>query len=158
MTRPESFNDQEWSLLGDAPMAAAAAVAMASPGGGRQEAGAMVSGWRAAGASFGSTEMMSAIVDGLDPERRQTSSSGAGYTYNSISEEALDLCARAVTMLRERATPEEFEEYRCFVINFAEQVAWAHSESGMFGMGGEAMSRDERSMMGALARALGYGR
>lgn len=48
MTQRTSFSDAEWALLGDAPMAAVA-VALASPGGGRHEAHAMVTGWREAG-------------------------------------------------------------------------------------------------------------
>lgn len=158
MTRQDSFGNDEWALLGDAPLAAAAAVAVASPGGGRREAEAMVTGWRAAGAQFGASELMSEIVAGLDPEQRQGASGGAGYSYESIIDEAVDLCSRAVALLDAKATPGELEEYRAFVINLAERVAWANSESGFLSMGGEAMSRDERTMMRAIARALGYGR
>jgi hypothetical protein len=156
MTRQDSFSNAEWALLGDAPLAAAAAVAMASPGGGRREAEAMLTGWREAGQRFGASELMAELVADLDPEQRQ--GQGGGYAYESIVEEALDLCARAVAMLRDRATPDEFEAYRAFVIQIAEQVSWANSESGFLGLGGEAMSRDERETMRAVARALGYGK
>jgi hypothetical protein len=158
MTRQDGFSNEEWALLGDAPLAAAAAVAVASPGGGRREAEAMVAGWREAGARFGSSELMGEVVAQLDPEVRQGAGGGAGYTYESIVDEAVDLCSRAIALLQRQATPAELEEYRAFVINLAERVAWANSESGFMGMGGEAMSRDERTMMGAIARALGYGR
>jgi hypothetical protein len=159
MTRQESFSNDEWALLGDAPLAAAAAVAVASPGGGRREAAAMVEGWREAGARFGSSELMGEVVAGLDPEARQGGSAGgAGYTYDTIIDEAVDLCSRAVALLGARAAPEEREEYMAFVINLAERVAWANSEGGFMGVGGEAMSREERTVMGAVARALGYGR
>lgn len=160
MTGRASFSSEEWALLGDAPMAAAAAVALASPGGGRREAEAIVSGWHEAGARYGASELMGAVVAELDPERRQGDGSGggAGYSYESIVDEAVDLCSRAVTLLRARVAPDELEEYRAFVIDLAERVAWANSEAGFMGVGGEAMSRDERTMMGAVARALGYGR
>jgi hypothetical protein len=157
MTQTTSFSDQEWALLGDAPMAAGAAVAMASAGGGRREASAMVSGWREAGERIAQSELMRAIVAQLDPERRP-GTGGAGYAYASITDEAVDLCSRAVGLLQQRATPEELEEYRAFVINLAERVAWANSESGILGFGGAAMSSEERAMMGVIARALGYGR
>lgn len=156
MTRRDSFSDEEWALLGDAPLAAAAAVAVASPGGGKREAAAMLSGWREAGARFGGSELMGEIVATLDPERRQEATGGAGYTYGSIIEEAVDLCSRAVTLLRGRAAPEECEGYRAFVINLAERVARANNEGAFLGIGGEAMSREERTFMGAIARALGY--
>lgn len=159
MTRQESFSEAEWALLGDAPLAAGAAVAVASPGGGRREAEALVAGWREAGARYGASELMGEIVAGLGPEaRRGEDAGGAGYAYDSIVDEAVDLCSRAVALLRRRAAPEELEEYRAFVIDLAERVAHAHSEGGFLGLGGEAMSRDERTVMGAVARALGYGR
>lgn len=157
MTRRESFNAAEWALLGDAPLAAGAAVALASPGGGRSEAAAMLKGWRAAGEHFAQIELGAEIVAWLDPERR-TESGGARYAYASIVEEAVYLCDRAVALLRERATPEELDAYREFVINLAEHVAWAHNEAGLFGVAAQSMSLDERAMMSTIARALGYGR
>lgn len=156
MSQPKSFSDAEWSLLGDAPLAAATAVAMASTGGGRSEAHAMVAGWREAGKRCGRSELMRAIVTRLAPERQP--GGGAGYAYANIVDEAVGLCGQAVALLQRSATPEELEEYRAFVIALAEHVAWAHKEGGVMGLGGEAMSREERSMMGVIARALGYGR
>jgi hypothetical protein len=137
-------------------MAAAASVAMASSGGGRREAQAMVAGWREAGRRFGHSELMQEIVSRLDPERQ--SGGGAGYAYANIVDEAVGLCGQAVAFLQRSATPEELEEYRAFVIALVEHVAWAHKEGGVMGLGGEAMSREERSMMGVIARAIGYDR
>jgi hypothetical protein len=156
MTKLTGFNDTEWALLGDAPMAAAAAVALASPGGGQREARAMIAGWREAGRRYGQSELMGAIVARLDPEHRR--GGAAGYAYENIVEEAVGLCAQAVTLLERKATPQECDEYRSFVIAVAEEVASAHSEHGLFGFGGDAMSHEERMMLGAIARALGYRR
>jgi hypothetical protein len=154
----QSFSEREWALLGDAPLAAAAAVAMASPGGGRREAEAMVAGWREAGAEFRDSPLMREVVADLDPERRQGSGGGAGYTYESITDEAADLCARAAVLLQPRVPPEDFEAYRAFVIALAERVAQASNERGLLGLGGGAMSVEERATLGVIARALGYGR
>jgi hypothetical protein len=158
MTLRQSFNEREWALLGDAPLAAAAAVAMASPGGGRREADAMITGWREAGASVVASPLLAELVADLDPERRQGEGGAAGYAYDSIVDEAVDLCSRAVALLGRHAAAEDLEAYRSFVIALAERVAWASSESGFLGVGGNPMSPEERTMLGAVARALGYGR
>lgn len=156
MTRRERFTSEEWALLGDAPLAAGAAVALASPGGGRSESRALLAGWREGGERFAHSKLVAEIVARLDPERREGQASGAGYAYGSILDEAVDLCTQAVALLEQRATPEEVEDYRQFVISVGERVARANSEASLFGVGGEAMSADERNIMRALARALGY--
>lgn len=161
MAGEADFSPEEWALLGDAPLAAAAAVALASPGGGRREAGAMIAGWREAGARFGQHELVAQLAAGLDPEARAEAPArgeGAAYGYESILDEAVDLCSRAVAILAGRASPAELEGYCAFVIHVAERVAFANSEGGLFGPGGAAaMSAEERVVMGAVARALGYG-
>ncbi len=156
MTRHTGFSDAQWALLGDAPMAAAAAVAMASPGGGRHEAHAMIAGWREAGRRYAQSELMTEIVARLDPERQR--GGGAGYAYANIGEEAVGLCGQAVVLLERTATPQEIDEYRAFVIAVAEGVASAHGEGGLFGLGGDTISHEERVMLEAIARALGYTR
>jgi hypothetical protein len=156
MTRHTNFSGTEWVLLGDAPMAAAAAVAMASPGGGQREARAMITGWREVGRHYGQSELMGEIIAQLDPERQR--GGGAGYAYANIAEEAVGLCGQAVALLERTATPQELDEYCSFVLALAEGVASAHSERGLFGLGGDAMSSEERMMLGAIARALGYRR
>jgi hypothetical protein len=131
---------------------------MASAGGGRREADAMITGWREAGAAVGDSPLMHEFVADLDPERRQSAGDGSGYTYDSIIDEAVDLCSRAVALLGQRATVADVEAYRAFVIALCERVAWANSEGGILGIGGNAMSPEERTMLGAVARALGFGK
>jgi hypothetical protein len=56
-----------------------------------------------------------------------------------------------VTLLEEKATPEEVEDYRGFVLAVAERVAAAKSE------GDEPVSDSERAAVEAIADALGRG-
>lgn len=161
MAGRDDFSAAEWALLGDAPLAAAAAVALSSEGGGTREAAAIVSGWREAGQLFPESELIAQIVTWLDPEEREAQKPtpatrfSSEPSYQEILEEALNLCARAAVLLDERATPQDSDDYRGFVLHIAERVANANSESGLFGLGGEPMSRDERGTLRAIARALG---
>jgi hypothetical protein len=55
----------------------------------------------------------------------------------------------AVALLERKATPEEVEDYKRFVVTLAERVAAAHKE------GGEPVSQAERAAIDEIAAALG---
>jgi hypothetical protein len=162
MTRRSDFSREEWNLLGNAPLAAAAAVAVSEPGGGRQEAAALVSAWRDGVRLFGDDELMLAIVEQLDPEDRAAqersaglSSRGAQPTFDDIVDEAIDLCGRAVALLEQKAMPQETTDYQDFVMHIVKQVASAVGENGLRSRGGDRISRAERGVMHEIAEALG---
>lgn len=158
----ERFGAREWRLLGDAPQAAAAAVALSSAGGGRREASALVSGWREAGRQLGDSPLIAELAARMDPESGEQQSGGRDYgpppTFDQLLDEALTLCEQAVATLGATADPEDVDAYRRFVLYICERVADANNEQGVFGMGGDAMSRDEVSVLRLIARALGRGR
>ena len=55
----------------------------------------------------------------------------------------------AVELLERKATPEELDDYKRFVLNVADKVANAHRE------GGETVSADENAAIEAIATTLG---
>jgi hypothetical protein len=158
----ERFGDREWALLGNAPQAAAAAVALASAGGGRREASALVSGWREAARVLGGSPLVAAIAARIDPEQEQQADGRRDYgpppTFDQLLDEALGLCQGAVAALAAVAEPADVDDYRRFVLYICERVADANNEQGVFGIGGDAMSRDEVSVLRLIARALGHRR
>ena len=162
MTTRRDFSRAEWELLGNAPLAAGAAVAVASPGGGAQEASALIEGWRKAGRQFPSDQLLQAIVTELDPRDREAQERSSGLqargpqpTFDEIVDEAIALCGKAIELLVQVATPEETEHYRAFVMQIVTQVANATNESGFMGMGGQRISRSERGVLQEIATALG---
>lgn len=60
----------------------------------------------------------------------------------------------AVSLLQEKATPEELDEYRGFLANVAGRVAEAHRE-GFMGMSGERVSEAEQRALADIADAAG---
>jgi hypothetical protein len=162
MTVRNDFSREEWNLLGNAPLAAATAVAVAEPGGGRREAAALVSAWRDGARLFRDDELLLAIVEQLDPEDREAQERSAGLrsrdaqpTFDDIVDEAIDLCGRAVALLEHKATPQERADYQDFVMHIAKQVASAVGESGLMSRGGDRISRSERGVLHEIAEALG---
>ncbi|HEX9370631.1 MAG TPA: hypothetical protein VF897_06470 [Roseiflexaceae bacterium] len=163
MTTQSDFSREEWELLGNAPLAASAAVSVASPGGGGREATALIAGWRAGGRLFPHSELLQAVVAGLDPQDREAQERSAGLrsrgpqpTFDDIVDEAVDLCSRAIDLLEQVATPQETADYQAFVMYVATEVANATGEGGFMGMGGERVSRAERAVLRELAEALRY--
>jgi hypothetical protein len=60
----------------------------------------------------------------------------------------------AVSLLAEKATPEELDEYRRFLASVASRVAEAHRE-GFLGMSGERVSEAEERALTEIAEAAG---
>ena len=56
--------------------------------------------------------------------------------------------------MEERATPEEAEEYRDFILRLADVVAHAHKEGGVLGIGGKEVSEEEQATIDQLAATL----
>jgi hypothetical protein len=158
MTTWSHLTAREWALLADAPLAAAAAVALSSEGGGRREASAMIAGWREAARELAASPLVAELAARLDPEDREQRDAGRQIgpppSFDELLDEALTLCERAVGLL-DAAAPAELDDYRAFVLQICRRVANANNEAGLLSLGGDAVSRDERSVMRLIARALG---
>jgi hypothetical protein len=154
MTSHSGLRAEEWELLGNAALAACTAVAIAEPGGGSQEADALIKGWREAGALFPQSELIQAIVRNLDPERRAEREGGVRGAVAAAIVAAL--CDRAVRLLEERAAPAETDAYKQFVMHMATRVAQASVDGGILGLGGVRITIEERSALREIAAALRY--
>ena len=62
----------------------------------------------------------------------------------------------AVKLVEAKATPEEAEEYRQFILRLADVVAHAHKEGGVLGIGGKEVSEEEQAALDMLSSTLGH--
>jgi hypothetical protein len=69
-----------------------------------------------------------------------------------LKEHYLGLLRDAVALLQSKATSEELDEYKRFVVNLAEKVARAHRESGR---DEDPISDTERTAIAAVEETLG---
>jgi hypothetical protein len=100
--------------------------------------------------AHGESELLDEIVasaPALDP--RQLGSS------EELQSKTLDGLADAVRLLEEKATPEEVDGYRRFVLGLAEHVAQAHKEGGFLGVGGKRVSDEEQHAIDEIVATLG---
>jgi hypothetical protein len=73
-------------------------------------------------------------------------------SLDELKDHSLGHLRDAVALLEGKATPQELDEYKHFILNLADKVANAHRE----GHGGEgAVSEAERAAIATIAQALG---
>jgi hypothetical protein len=125
MTTKEAFTEEEWDLIRAAPPLAGMAVSFASQGGMIRETFAMGKAYAEARQEHGESELLDLIVSSK-PERDHTKPENP----EALKQHALQQLRQAVSVLELKATAEEVEGYRRFVVSLAERVAKRHEEEG----------------------------
>lgn len=159
MSARDKFTEEEWRALLRAPMLVSYAVAGASPSdeeGFVREmsavADAVVEGGQGAAAGSLLGEVVADIVAyASDEHRGQTERIPVG----EIKGRALENCRAVDALLRTKAGAEEADAYRRWLLDVAYRVAAAAKEGGLFGLGGEQVSRGEAATIDEIAAALG---
>jgi hypothetical protein len=59
-----------------------------------------------------------------------------------------------VRLVEQKATPEETDQYRQFILRVADVVAHAAKEGGVLGIGGKAVSEQEQAVLDELSAKL----
>jgi len=144
MTGKASFTPEEWTLILEGPPSAGLIVVTAQRGGSFRESIAMAKAYVEARKHHGESELLDEIV-AAKPERDHT----RYHSAEELKQAGLEHLRDAVGVLESKATPEELEDYRRFVLTLADTVATAHRE------GGQAVSDAERAAIKEIADALG---
>ena len=151
MTSKADFNAEDWSTVVDGPLYAGLRVIAADRGGTLRESLAMGRVYQEARARHGTSPLLDELVKApptIDAERLKE----AGGDIATVTTEHL---RRAISILRNTATPEETDAYKTFVMTVAQAVAGAHKEGGFLGIGGAAVSDAENQALDAISAALG---
>jgi hypothetical protein len=143
LTNRTDFTEQEWDLLREGPPTAGLIVLTAAHGGTFRETFAIGKAYAEAHKHPGETELVDAIVD-AKPKADHT----RYHSPEELEEHGLQHLRDAVELLGSKATPEELDGYRRFVLSLAQAVAEAHSE------GGVAISDPERKALDDIAESL----
>jgi len=124
MTDRAAFNDEEWDLLRQAPESAGLIVVTADHGGTFRETFALAKAYAEARKESGASELLDQLVD-AGPRGGPKS-----HSAEEVREQGLQSLRNARALLDEKATPQEADEYRAFVVALAKRVAAAHKEDG----------------------------
>jgi hypothetical protein len=144
MTKKSEFNADEWERVARAPALGAVTVILADRGGTIRETIALGKAYSAARSEGGSEliEQLAATPPSLNPESVKQP--------DQIPEHIRD----AVRTVEQKATPEETEDYRQFILRLADVVAHAHKEGGVLGIGGKEVSPEEQEALDRLSSTL----
>jgi hypothetical protein len=126
VTTKAAFSPSEWELVLEGPPAAGLLVITASHGGMFRETVAMSKAYVEARAQHGESELLDEIV----AEKPHMERGGKVHNPEELRDTALECLTEATTVLTEKATEEERDEYRRFVLTVANKVAAAHREGG----------------------------
>jgi hypothetical protein len=144
MTTKAALTAEEWTSVLEGPPSAGMIVITAAHGGMFRETMAMSKAYTEARAMHGQSELLDEIV-GAKPKADHT-------RYSSMLElrdNGLRNLSTAVAVLENKATAEEVDEYRQFVLSLAHRVAAAHREDG------QSVSPAETEAIERIAEALG---
>lgn len=151
MTRKADFNAEEWSTVVEGPLYAGMRVISADRGGTLRESLALGRVYKEAREGHGESELLDELVKSppsIDPDRVRE----AGGNIAAVASERL---REAVAILEAKATPEEVDAYKRFVMTVAQAVATAHKEGGFLGIGGKEISDTENQALDEISTALG---
>ena len=146
MTGKADFTTEEWELVLEGPTSAGMVVAAASRGGAIRESFSMAKAYAEARKQHGESELLDEVVSSKPKVDRTRH-----HSAEELKEHALRELRDAVELLERKATPEEVDDYRGFVLTLAERVAEAHKE------GGERVSDAERAAIGDIEAVLRRG-
>lgn len=144
MTGKSDFTEQEWDTVLKGPPAAGQLVATASRGGTFKESFAIAKSYAEARQQHGGSELLDAIASAR-PEVDH-------HFYHSVDDvkaAALGHIRDAVGVVEAKATPDEVNGYRRFVLTLSDHVATAHREDGV------AVSPGEQTAIADITEALG---
>jgi hypothetical protein len=147
MTAKADFTPDEWELILEGPPSAGMTVIMAQRGGTLRETITMAKSYAEARQHHGQSELLDEIV-AAKPEMDHT----RYRSFEELKEHALAHLRDAVTLLERKATPQELDDYKRFIVNLADEVAKAHRDGGK---GEEPVSEAERAAIVAITEALG---
>jgi hypothetical protein len=149
MTGKADFNAEVWELVLSAPPSAGLIVATAQRGGTFRESFSIAKAYTEARQRHAESELLDEIVS-AKPEMDVKRYSSA----DELERELLQRLRDAVALVEQKATPEEAEAYKRFIVDLAERVAEAHKE-GFLGLTGDRVSEAERAAIAKIKEAVG---
>jgi hypothetical protein len=145
VTGKSDFTTEEWDLVAQGPATAGLILVTAQRGGTFRETLALTRAYVEARRAHGQSELLDEIVS-AKPQLDHT----RYHSPEELREHGLQHLRDAVALLEQKATPEELDAYKRFVLDLAKEVASAHREEG-----DDAVSPSERAALDQIAEAAG---
>ena len=156
MATKADFTEDEWTRLKRGPFIAGLAISLADPGGPIEAIKETAAALKTVTAAAGSGALVGALASEVSEEARNRKNPLAGFKPKGAlaGQEILDELRAVNEIVSQKATPEEAEAYRGWLLEAAKESAEAAKEGGFLGFRAERVSEGEQRMLDQLAGVL----
>ncbi len=156
MTTKADFTEEEWTRLKRGPFIAGLAISIADPGGPIEAIKETAAALKTVTGATDSGALVGAIASDVTAEARARKNPLAGFKPKGAlaGQEILEELRGVNAIVSEKATPEEAEAYRGWLLASAKESADAAKEGGFLGFHAERVSEGEQRMLDELAKVL----
>ena len=159
MTTKEAFTDEEWPRLKRAPFVAGLAISLADPGGpieAVKETSATLKTVSGAAEAGNRGELVDALAREVIEEAQHRKNPLSGFKPKGAlaGQEILDELRAVNAIVTDKATAEEADAFRAWLLEAAKASADAAKEGGFFGFHAERVSEGEQRMLDQLGGVL----
>jgi hypothetical protein len=159
MTTKADFTEEEWARLERAPIVAGMAISLADPGGpieAFKETSASLRTVLETARADGQDELVASVAGSAAEKARQRQSPLGDFKPRGAQagQEILTELSAVNQLLTDKATPEEAEAFRAWLLDTARRVAEAAKEGGFLGFKAERVSEGEQRMLEQLREVL----
>ena len=158
MTGKEAFTDEEWERVRRAPFVVGMALTIADPGGPIEVSKEGMATIRSATLPPSQEELLAAVALDIQSMMQQKHNPAKDFKPTSAptaGAEILDELRAVDAIVAAKATPEETDAFRDWLIVTAQAAADAAKEGGFMGFGAEQVSAGEQAMLDQIRGALG---
>ena len=159
MSNITNFTPEELNLIREIIPLTGFAVAVAGNSGiigTFKEAAATVRGLGEAAAKYPQNELIQSLLKDLGQNRPTMPKYNPleANIQEKIKTDALEKCRQVVTVLTQKATPQEVSEFKQWILAVSDSVANAAKEGAFLGIGGERVSAAEKAVLNDLQGVL----
>jgi hypothetical protein len=144
MTGKADFSEEEWETVLEGPPSAGIIVSTAQRGGTFRESFSMAKAYTEARQQHGESQLLDEVAS-----TRPKVDRAREHSVEELKQHHLELLREAVALVESKASPEEVDAYKRFILALAERVAAAKEE------GDEPVSDAERAAIAEVAAAIG---
>jgi hypothetical protein len=154
MTSKQDFTDEEWTRIRRAPLVAGVAISLADPGGPIEVAKESMATLRSATLPPSQEELLAAVALDVQALAQQRHNPLGDFRPRS-GQQVLEELRGVNEIVTAKATPQEVEAFRRWLVTAAQAAADAAKEGGFMGFGAEQVSAGEQQMLDQVRAALG---
>jgi len=154
MTSRQDFTEEEWARIRRAPLVAGVAISLADPGGPIEVAKETMASLRSATLPPSQEELLASVA--LDVQAlAQHRQNPLGDFKPRSGQQVLEELRGVNELVTAKATPEEVEAFRRWLVAAAQSAADAAKDGGFMGFGAAQVSAGEKQMLDQVRAVLG---